>query len=116
MSPQADVVGVDVRKAMQNAGAVIDAYIVEVAGGSDCTAAMVSEQLEAARAAVAELIEADMEYEKARRDWDHVTAHDPEETSDETWRRVADRFERAVMRRAAALAAATPAAPKEPQS
>lgn len=53
---------------------------------------------------VAELIEADHEYEAARRDWDHVTAHDPEETSDETWRQVADRYEAAVMRRAAALA------------
>ena len=60
--------------------------------------------LKKARAAVAELIEADHEYEAARRDWDHVTAHDPEETSDETWRQVADRYEAAVMRRAAALA------------
>jgi len=55
-------------------------------------------------AAVAELIDADLEYEGARRDWDDVTAHDPEETSDETWRRVADRYEAAVMRRATALA------------
>lgn len=55
-------------------------------------------------AAVAELIEADKEYDAARRDWDHVTAHDPEETSDETWRRVSDRFEVALMRRVAALA------------
>lgn len=61
-------------------------------------------EFRATRNAVAELIAADDEYEAARRDWDHVTAHDPEETSDETWRRVADRFEAAVMRRAAALA------------
>lgn len=62
-------------------------------------------RLDLAISAIVELIEADHEYESARRDWDHVTAHDPEETSDETWRRVADRFEAAVMRRIAALRA-----------
>jgi ATPase subunit of ABC transporter with duplicated ATPase domains len=63
-----------------------------------------SKEVDEARTAVAELIEADHEYEAARRDWDHVTAHDPEETPDETWRQVADRYEAAVMRRAEALA------------
>lgn len=57
-----------------------------------------------ARAAIAELIEADREFDAAHHDWEHVTAHDPQETSDEDWRRIADRFEAATMRRIAALA------------
>lgn len=62
------------------------------------------EELEEARAAIAELIEADKEFDAAHRDWEHVTAHDPQETSDEDWKRIADRFEAATMRRIAAIA------------
>lgn len=57
-----------------------------------------------ARSDIAELIEADVEYDAANRDWERATSNDPEELSDETWRRIADRFEAAVMRRIAALA------------
>ena len=56
-----------------------------------------------ARAAVADLIEADLEYDEANSDWGEVTSRDPDETDDETWRLVSDRFEAAVMRRMNAL-------------
>ena len=61
------------------------------------------ESLRKARAAVAELIEADREYDEANSDWEEVTSRDPAETDDETWRLVSDRFEAAVMRRMNAL-------------
>ena len=57
-------------------------------------------------AAMRELIEADVEYDAARRDWDMATSLPPEDTSEETWQRVADRFEASLMRRRAALARA----------
>jgi len=60
-------------------------------------------ELGQARAAVAELIEADREYDEANSDWEEVTSRDPAETDDETWRLVSDRFEAAVMRRMNAL-------------
>lgn len=61
-----------------------------------------------AQARVDELIAADREYDEANRDWEHCTNHDPSEFSEETWRRVADRFEAAVMRRLRALDAIAP--------
>lgn len=75
--------------------------------GTVAASAFRSSQLDGilqARAAIAELIEADREFDAAHHDWEHVTAHDPQETSDEDWRRIADRFEAATMRRIAALA------------
>lgn len=84
--------------------AVMDARGRQGCACTNCGHAKRAAEMRDARAAVAELIEADKEYDKARRDWDHVTTHDPEETSDETWQRVADRFERAVIRRGDALA------------
>ena len=60
-------------------------------------------QMEAARNAVAELIEADHEYEAARSDWDNATGGDPEALSDESWKRISERYERALMRRIHAI-------------
>lgn len=56
------------------------------------------------QADVEALVVADREYEEARRDWDRATAGHPGDISEKTWQRIADRFEAAVMRRAAALA------------
>lgn len=77
---------------------VIDAC---VCGDHNCEGCL---RLIDSRLAIAELIEADREFDAAHHDWEHVTAHDPQETSDEDWRRIADRFEAATMRRIAALA------------
>ena len=57
----------------------------------------------AALSAIRELVEADREYDEANNDWEQVTSRDPDETDDETWRRVSDRFEAAIMRRIDAL-------------
>lgn len=70
----------------------------------DIDASVSERSLCSLRNAVAELIAADHEYDDSLREWDHSTAIDPEEISDETMLRIADRFERAVNRRAVALA------------
>lgn len=51
---------------------------------------------------LAKLVAADNEYESARRDWDNAIG-DPESLTTEQWERVANRFEAAVISRAAAL-------------
>jgi hypothetical protein len=68
--------------------------------GGDVYAARLRES----RAAVAELIDADKEYDAAFRDWERATSDDPRKLSDERWRAIADRYEAAIMRRIAALA------------
>jgi hypothetical protein len=73
-----------------------------VATGNEGKAA---NNLDAARAVVAELIAADHEYDAAQRDWEHLTSSDPESFSREDLARIADRYEAATMRRIAALAA-----------
>lgn len=62
-----------------------------------------ADALTQARDAVAELVAADHEYDAASRDWEQATAGDPGDLSEESWRRIADRFEEATMRRIAAL-------------
>lgn len=47
------------------------------------------------------LIDADMEYEAARRDWDRAIADDPIAMTSDEWMRVSTRFENAVMDRIA---------------
>ena len=58
----------------------------------------------ATRAAVAELIEADKEYDEARRWWDQGCYVGWDGVSDETRKTTAERFEAALYRRFAALA------------
>jgi ATPase subunit of ABC transporter with duplicated ATPase domains len=82
--------------------AVMDEWIKQAA--TPANDVRMNLELRQARAAVAELIEADREYDEANSDWEEVTSRDPDETDYDTWRRVSDRFEDAVMRRAAAMA------------
>lgn len=72
-------------------------------GGDSWIHQQSADAMRQARAAVAELIEADREYDEANSDWEEVTSIDPAETDDETWRLVSDRFEAAIMRRMNAL-------------
>lgn len=75
-----------------------------VPNDSRMATAQAAADLEVARAAVVELVAADNEYESARRDWDYFTALEPGDFTTEEWERVANNFEEAVARRAAALA------------
>lgn len=45
------------------------------------------------------LLAADVEYDAANRDWEQATSHDPGDISDAQWKKIADRFERAIMHR-----------------
>lgn len=85
---------VDVLKAMR----VAEAYCY------DAGASSAAKNLRAASDAVAELIEADKEYDAARRWWDQGCYTGWDGVSDETRKTTAARYEAALSRRAAALA------------
>lgn len=77
--------------------AVMDAAIDRVARPHEAG-------LHAARAAVAELIEADKEYDRASRAWDDGRFTDWEGISNESQQKICADFENAIMRRHDALA------------
>ncbi len=81
----------------------MDVLAVLLQAETRCGPALAEAVLEV-RSAVIELLAADREYDAANRDWEHFTSLDPDDFSAEDWKRVADRFEEAVMRRIAALA------------
>ncbi|MBB1060376.1 hypothetical protein [Marilutibacter spongiae] len=56
---------------------------------------------------VMRLVEADMEYDEARRLWEFTTGVDPDDVSDEEWKSASTRIEEAIANRHAALAAFT---------
>lgn len=93
---------VDVLAVMEREARVANAYRRE--SGADLLAADAAQEAEEARAAVAELIEADKEYDKASRHFDDGRFSDWDGISDESRMAIAERFEAAAVRRAAALA------------
>lgn len=81
--------------------ALRDAHVELIAGGGNV--ARVSNNLDAAIFCVAELIDANREYDAARREYDRITSIDPSDMSGEDLGRISSRFEAAIMRRIAAV-------------
>ena len=85
---------VDVREVMLTANEIL-------AGNGSY---IIAERLGEASGAVAELIEADREFDKASRAWDDARFSDWEGISDESRLQMAESYEAAAVRRADALA------------
>lgn len=80
--------------------------ILERAGADEVAAeGTQGHSLSLVAAAVAELIAANIEYDAARRDWDNARYEGPENLRAGAMKLVASRYENAIARRAAALAA-----------